>query len=315
MLYLTRAVAAAAIAGWALIGLPALAQDDVRRVDVRFAPGTSGASYSDTIVGYDSIEYFLTADAGQRMRIDLSTSNLSNYFNIWPPGDDAALFTGASSGDHFDGSLPRTGEYRVQVFLMRNAARRAETADFTIDIAITGETASAARPTQEPDFADGLAGGPDWYVVEGVQAGDRLNIRTGPSTEYAITGQADNGARLRNLGCQGGVQARWCRIETSDGSIRGWVSARFIAEGAPPDAVQSPPPPSQPAEDVPGLVRRTTGEFEVGFASGCMLLFNPAGDLITAGSTCSPSQSIRAADAVAAFRREQGLHAPPADTR
>jgi uncharacterized protein YraI len=395
---LIRTVAAIAIAGCAFNCPPALAQDEVRRVDVRFAAGTSGASYSDTIVGYNSIEYFLTANAGQRMRIDLSTSNLSNYFNVWPPGGDAAIFVGASSGDTFDGILPQSGEYRVQVFLMRNAARRNETANFTIDISITGATAFEP-PTQQPDFADGLAGGPDWwrigtgsggnlnirsgpgrqyavvtslpsgsvvrnlgcqatadgrwcqvdlgndrgwasgpflteaaapsngqpsipvatptpsgefadgdaggpdwFAVQNVPAGDRLNIRSGPSTGDTIVGRADNGMRLRNLGCRSQGQARWCQVETSDGSIRGWVNARFIGEGSLPQPV-----PTQPAADVPELVRRTTGEFEVGFASGCMLLFNPAGNLITAGSTCSPMQSVRAAEAVAAFRREQGL--------
>ncbi|ETX13111.1 DNA breaking-rejoining protein [Roseivivax halodurans JCM 10272] len=71
---LIRTIAAIAIAGCAFISPPALAQDEVRRVDVRFAAGTSGASYSDTIAGYNSIEYFLTANAGQRMRIELNTS-------------------------------------------------------------------------------------------------------------------------------------------------------------------------------------------------------------------------------------------------
>lgn len=395
---LIRRAGAIAIAGCTLISFPAFAQDEVRRVDVRFTAGTSGASYSDTIVGYDSIEYFLTANTGQRMRIELNTSNLSNYFNVWPPGTDTAIFVGASSGDTFDGILPRSGEYRVQVFLMRNAARRNETANFTIDFSITG-AAGSATPTQQPDFADGLAGGPDWwrigtgsggnlnirsgpgrqyavvtslpsgsvvrnlgcqatadgrwcqvdvgngrgwasgtflteaaapsngqpsipvvtpmpsgkfadgeaggpdwFIVRNVPAGDRLNIRSGPSTGGAVVGRADNGTRLRNLGCRSQGQARWCQVEAPDGSILGWVNARFIGEGTPPQPVQT-----QQAADVPKLVRRTTGEFEVGFASGCTLLFDSAGNLITAGSTCSPAQSVRAAEAVAAFRREQGL--------
>lgn len=300
------AITAISLAGGVIFGSAARAQDQVRRVDVSFAAGTSGASYSDTIVGYDSVEYFLSASGGQQMRIDLSTSNPSNYFNVWPPGADTAIFVGSSKGDHFNGVLPRSGEYRVQVFLMRNAARRNETANFTLDIAITGAVASAS--TKQPDFADGNAGGPDWYVVRGVSAGDKLNVRAGPSTDNAILGQIENGAQLRNLGCQGQGQARWCQIESADGRLRGWVSARFIAEGAAPNTAQSPQQrPTQPVADVPELFRRSTGEFEVGFASGCGLLFNPAGKLITAGSSCSPAQSVRAAEAVAAYRLEQGL--------
>ncbi|GAA4219965.1 uncharacterized protein YgiM (DUF1202 family) [Sagittula marina] len=154
----------------------------------------------------------------------------------------------------------------------------------------------------------GDAGGPDWYVVQGVSAGDRLNVRAGPSTDKAILGQVGNGVQLRNLGCQGRGQARWCQVESPDGRLRGWVSASFIAEGAAPNTAQAPQQrPPQPAGDVPELFRRTTGEFEINYASGCGMLFNPAGKLITAGSSCTPAQSVRAAEAVAAYRLEQGL--------
>lgn len=303
---LIGAIMAIGFAGGVFLGSAALAQDQIRRVDVSFAAGTSGASYSDRIVGYESVEYLLSASGGQQMRIDLNTSNPSNYFNVWPPGGDTAIFVGSSSGDHFDGVLPRSGEYRVQVFLMRNAARRNETANFTLDIAITGAVAPGS--TKQPDFADGDAGGPDWYVVRGVSAGDRLNVRAGPSTKDAVLGQVGNGAQMRNLGCQGQGDARWCQVESPDGRLRGWVSARFIAEGAAPNTAQSQEQSSsQPAGDVPELFRRTTGEFEINFASGCGMLFNPAGKLVTAGSSCSPAQSVRAAEAVTAYRKEQGL--------
>ena len=305
-----RGLVAISLAGGVFLGSTALAQDPVRRVDVSFASGTSGASYNDSITGYDSVEYFLSASGGQHMRVEMSTSNASNYFNVWPPGGDTAIFVGSSSGDQFDGILPRSGEYRVQVFLMRNAARRNETANFTLKFAITGASAQPSTPpsTPQPDFADGDAGGPDWYVVRGVSAGDSLNVRAGPSTKDAILGQVGNGAKMRNLGCQGQGEARWCQVESADGRLRGWVSARFVAEGAAPTAPPSPQQSaSQPAGDVPELFHRTTGEFEINFASGCGMLFNPAGDLITAGSSCSPEQSVRAAQAVAAYRREQGL--------
>lgn len=157
---LLRGIVVISWAGGVFFGSTALAQDPVRRVDVSFAQGTSGASYSGSIIGYESVDYFLSASGGQRMGIEMSTSNASNYFNVWPPGGDTAIFVGSSSGDQFNGIVPRSGEYRVQVFLMRNAARRNETANFTLKFAITD--ASAPPSTPQPDFAKGETDGPDW---------------------------------------------------------------------------------------------------------------------------------------------------------
>lgn len=74
--------------------------------------------------------------------------------------------------------------------------------------------------------------GPDFYVVRGLSAGDRLNIRAEPSARAAILGTLDPGARVRNLGCRQSGQTRWCRIETTGGvRVTGWVNGRFLREG------------------------------------------------------------------------------------
>lgn len=273
-----------------------VAAQDTRTIEVRFAPGTTGANYSDEITGYASVDYYLQAGAGQTMQVELQTSNLSNYFNVWAPGADAAMFVGASSGDRFSGQLPVNGRYRIQVFLMRNAARREETARYSLDISITD--GAGATPT---DYADGLAGGPDWYVVSDLPPQDSLNVRAGPGIGHDVVGTVSNGAELRNLGCQRADNSRWCQIENATGSLRGWVNGRYLRESAASAA------PGGATGAPPELLRRDGGEFEVRFDTGCTLLFAPAGSLITAGSSCSAKQSIDASKAVDAYRSEQGL--------
>ena len=92
----------------ATLATPALSQPMETR-QVQFDAGTSGTVIRDSITGYEGIDYKLGASAGQRMVVDLNTSNLSNYFNIMAPGADSALFVGASDGTHFDGILPANG--------------------------------------------------------------------------------------------------------------------------------------------------------------------------------------------------------------
>lgn len=75
-------------------------------------------------------------------------------------------------------------------------------------------------------------GGPDFYVVRGLAAGDTLNVRTRPSTQGEVIATLSQGAKVRNLGCQTSGQTRWCRVQTT-GSVQltGWVNGRYLREG------------------------------------------------------------------------------------
>jgi len=66
------------------------------------------------------------------------TSNASNYFNVTAPGAQQAMFIGSSAGTSFQDTVPSSGDYTIDLYLMRNAARRNETANFTITIGATG---------------------------------------------------------------------------------------------------------------------------------------------------------------------------------
>jgi hypothetical protein len=122
---------------------------------VQFARGASSATVRGSLRGDAIIDYTLRARAGQTMSVALKTSNPSNYFNVLPPGSrDVAVFVGSTGGNEWTGALAADGEYRIRVYLMRSAARRNETAKYTLTVGITGEGAPAtARKAAPPGDA------------------------------------------------------------------------------------------------------------------------------------------------------------------
>lgn len=123
----------------AMLAAPAVYADDVRTETVRFETGASSATITDSIKGYESVSYELGAAEGQSMAVDMSVDNLSAYFNIYGPGKgpgDEALYVGSTGGTRYQGTLPSTGTYTVNVYLFRNAARRDEVANYTLEIGI-----------------------------------------------------------------------------------------------------------------------------------------------------------------------------------
>jgi hypothetical protein len=220
----------------ALLGMaaggPADAQDRTERVT--FAPGAIGSIFSGTIRGEQGVGYVLGASGGQRMTVDMTTGNASAYFNIRRSGSDTAIYNGSINGNSTTLALPSSGDWVVQVYLTRNAARRGETANYRLSISIEGR---ATAPTPPPVGAGDEAGsGPDWWVVTGVGAGDTLNIRQGPSVRDRVIAEAGNGTVLRNNGCVGAGGSRWCKVSSADGSYTGWASGRFLRESAAPSS-------------------------------------------------------------------------------
>lgn len=215
----------------ALAWSPASAQD-LREVRVQFEAGRSGTTINGRIKGYEIVDYVLGARRGQRIAIDLGTDNLANYFNLLPAGSETAIHTGSVAGNEYTGVLPADGDYRIRVYMMRSAARRDEVANYRLSVDIE---ADGAGRSANPDFADGLSGGPDYWAVSGVARNDLLNVRTAPGTKSAVIGQLANGDRVRNLGCRMVAKSRWCRIGLGgDQSMTGWVNGRYLVEAAGP---------------------------------------------------------------------------------
>ena len=137
-------LAALTAAGLALVQ-PALAE----QVVVSFAKGTSSQTLKGSIKGDQSRDYIVDARTGQTMTVDFKPSNASAYFNVIAPGADSAMFIGSTEGNRFSGPLTTRGRHTVQVYLMRNAARRGEVANYTLTIGVTGAAAAAPRPSQD----------------------------------------------------------------------------------------------------------------------------------------------------------------------
>lgn len=122
-----------------LVAAPATAQapilDATRTVPVRFARGADSATMQGRVHGYDTVDYVLRARRGQQLTAALRTSNSFAYFTVLPPGDATAPDGGATT-KNYSGVLTASGDWRVRVFLMRNAARRGERADYTLTTSI-----------------------------------------------------------------------------------------------------------------------------------------------------------------------------------
>lgn len=245
-----RTIAAILTAG-ALCIAPtfSLAQDGARTETVRFAAGATGTTITDTVVGRGSVLYRLGAEAGQRMRVSLTSANPSAYFNVYAPGTgpgDQALAAGTLTGplmpdiNRFDGVLSQSGEYTISVYLYRNAARDGQRADYALDISIAGDTGAVVQG----DFADGLQGGPDYWTV---MVNTTLNVRSSPSASAPTVARLPNGMIVENRGCRMAEGRRWCQI--ADGDATGWAAGDFLVEAAGPSAA----PPSSGGTDASGV--------------------------------------------------------------
>ena len=136
-------------------GTPAPALADIRPEQVRFEKGRNGATLKGSIKGDEIVDYRLRATAGQILDVNLQANNRSAYFDVLPPDDETALFVGSVSGNSFVGALPKDGEYTVRVYLMRNAARRNESARYTVNFTMaSGKAVSGTAAANPPVIYD-----------------------------------------------------------------------------------------------------------------------------------------------------------------
>jgi hypothetical protein len=100
----------------------------------------SGAPQTKTMRGklraHDTAEYNIRLRAGQSLTVTLKTNRRSNYFNVVGPGEGDALFVGSRDGARYSAKVAQDGDYKISVYLMANAARRDERANYTLKIAV-----------------------------------------------------------------------------------------------------------------------------------------------------------------------------------
>lgn len=133
-------LAAAALAiGAVAIPIASMAQAPTPKPErVLFAKGMSSKAIKGTIKGDQSRTFVVNLRAGQKISVKLVSSNASANFNVTAPGAQQAMFIGSISGREMKDVVPSSGDYTVDLYLMRNAARRNETANFTVTIGATG---------------------------------------------------------------------------------------------------------------------------------------------------------------------------------
>lgn len=97
-------------------------------------PGQPPVARSGTVVGDASVTYVVPGRKGQTLVLALKSASTSVYFNVLPIGDPTAIYASATEASGNTGSVvfPADGDYRVVVYLFRNAARRGAKAAFTL---------------------------------------------------------------------------------------------------------------------------------------------------------------------------------------
>jgi len=149
-----------------------------KTVNVKFPKGSNGTTIDASIRGSDAIKYLVDVSAGQQMSIQLDTNNTSNYFNVTAPGASAALFNGSIKGNSTTLKIPSSGKYEIDVYLMRNAARRGERANFELTIYVEGKASvvpsQPAKPTPAAPAAVDTSSMPRFCAGE---ASAKFNVR------------------------------------------------------------------------------------------------------------------------------------------
>jgi len=125
-----------------------------RQERVSFAKGESSVTIKGQVKGDADVDYLVRAAAGQTISVALKVSNRSNYFNVLPPGSADVAMHVAQDGQPYTGMLPTDGDYKVRVYLMRNAARRNEVSSYELTISVTGH-ALAPLPASKDALVPG----------------------------------------------------------------------------------------------------------------------------------------------------------------
>lgn len=194
-----KSVAIALALALAATAAPASAQQAGQRI--KFAPGAAATTLKGKITGKGGRTYLLTTRSGQTLQTLFSRSNRSCYFNVFEPDSDTAVHIGSTAGNEFGRSQTVAGDYRIQVYLMRSAARRGESCRFSLSIELRdapGGSSAGISDIQMQDRCKGEAA--TMYGVQPRQISVR-SVRKTP-TGHAIDGTADKGAEgIKKLRC------------------------------------------------------------------------------------------------------------------
>ncbi|WP_445405958.1 DNA breaking-rejoining protein [Acinetobacter pittii] len=107
---------------------------------VNFLQGSTHTTLTGKFQGYDDVRYRLYAKNEQILKFNINSLGNLAYVNIFTPGKkpgkDKALLIGSTVGSKGELTLPVDGDYIVQIYQMRNSARKNKTVKYSLDIEI-----------------------------------------------------------------------------------------------------------------------------------------------------------------------------------
>jgi hypothetical protein len=115
----------------------AFSQEAERRVQVVLEAGNL-RSFEDRISDFEAVSYVMQLGQRQSLHVVLATNNASNCFDIHAPDKPKPVYVGGDSGNDCKLQVQKAGEYVVRVFLLRLAARDGQSADYTLELTLSG---------------------------------------------------------------------------------------------------------------------------------------------------------------------------------
>ena len=124
-------------------------QPVVKPPRIGFPSGKSSAAVKGRVRGDESASYLVQVRAGQTLVVSLAAKLPQLYFNVLPAGSQEALFIGSTSGNLMERVMPADGDYRVQVYFMRAAARRGTAGNFELKVGVAGDGLKPLAASQD----------------------------------------------------------------------------------------------------------------------------------------------------------------------
>jgi hypothetical protein len=201
----------------ALAPVLGFAQIETRKVS--FPTGKSSTNISSSIKGQKTIDYTVSAKAGQEMQVSLNSKHTALYFNVLPPGSTGeAIFIGSTEGNKFGGTLSADGAYKIRVYLMASAARRNESANFGLYISITGGSTGDAKVAGTPYHATGKVPAATGNAKKGSAMAD-----------FGVIRNSDGSAEL-HLKIPGGLQQK-IKFERGEWTCQNCNGIKYTRQG------------------------------------------------------------------------------------
>ncbi|MDD4169141.1 MAG: N-acetylmuramoyl-L-alanine amidase [Desulfotomaculaceae bacterium] len=170
--------------------------------------------------------------AGENAVVSVSVANVRSG-----PGTGNAVTGQVSQGDNLPVLGQADGWYRIQT----PDGRAGWVAGWLV--AVNTSVTPAPKPTS-PGAPN--AGGSQSSSQVAMVTGSVVNVRGGPGTGNAVTGQVSQGDSLPVLGQADG----WYRIQTPDGRV-GWIAGWLVSvQSAPPEQPATPAVPVTPGQTV-----------------------------------------------------------------